>query len=155
MEGGYIDDWHELMQRDRDQGAPGGDDLPPPEALAPGHTVRRDFRIARQLVQRFGATPGCRSCLILSGARAGKLAGQTAACRIRFEEVLAKDDKLKNVLKRRDVRHGLMAGNDSDDDDDDPPWKRARLIEDPPAGPDGSAGTSTLFAPSELTDSER
>ena len=148
VEGGYLQDWEELQARDLESADVAGSDLPPPQVSEDASRAKRDSRTTKALIQRFGATPGCRSCEIIMGARAGKPASHLAECRARFEAALAGDEEMKKVLKRRDVRHGLAEGDAGDESDDEPDAKRQRAIEEPESVERQSVPSEALFGQS-------
>ena len=60
-----------------------------------------EFRITHVLVGKFGKTEGCRGCLKHEG---GPMANHSLECRQRFEEILLKDNVLRERLFARDIR---------------------------------------------------
>ena len=87
-----------------DIGGDGSKLLETPVQEAGGQTSR-DFRITYEILQKFGYTKGCAGC----EARALGMAHRThtAACRMRLEEKMIDDEKLKHTLKKRDERVGM------------------------------------------------
>ena len=63
--------------------------------------VYRNFKITKQLVEKFGMTDGCKGC---EGQIVGVRRAHSAECRDRIEQAMANDDVLNSRLLARDSR---------------------------------------------------
>ena len=83
-----------------------GANLEPAAEREPPAVYRRDFRITRQILERYGYSDDCPGC---RGQQNPGLPGRsdTAECRGRLEQAMLQDERLRRVLEERDVRHGL------------------------------------------------
>ena len=104
------------------------------EASASDELVqRRDFRITKGLIERYGFSAGCQGC---EEALLGKRRRHSDECRARFEDEMVKED-LKNVIEKRnerlqksgepneakteaEVQQDAFAKVDNDEDDETP-----------------------------------
>ena len=69
---------------------------------------RRDFRITKTILEKFGHTTGCVGCEVqLQGGKNADHRNHTALCRMRLEAAMQKDDELKERIQRRNERIGL------------------------------------------------
>ena len=101
----------------------GGDTLPPPPAPPTG-VRRRDCRITDDLMRQHGYSDNCSRCTARRNKRLAAGLSHTATCRRRLEDLIQKDEQMAEVLRRRDVRHGLVPPDVNDpavaQDIDDP-----------------------------------
>ena len=72
--------------------------------------------------------------------------------------MLGDDEEFEGVLRKRDLRHGLVEPDmKADSDDDEPQAKRQRVIEEPQDSQQASGISESpspgLFAPSDMRDS--
>ena len=79
-----------------------GSKMPQTPAQDIGNFKTTDFRITFEVLEKFGYTKGC------SGSEA-KLLGTEhrnfmAACRMRFEETMSSDEKMRQTIEKRDSR---------------------------------------------------
>ena len=73
---------------------------------APKEFKTRDFRITPEILEKFGYTKGCAGCEAkIFGTRHQN---HTVACRARLEGKIAVDERLKEILERRNQRIGVF-----------------------------------------------
>ena len=72
--------------------------------------ARRDFKITKQLVKKYGETDGCPGCKCATMKNAPRRE-HTQAGRKKMEQTMAGDPKLAEILGTRDRRHGLVPEN--------------------------------------------
>ena len=72
-------------------------------------TERREFRITKQLISKYGVTDGCAGCAAHS---MGMKRDHNAMCRVRFEGEMLKDSDLEKRISGRDARLGKQRIDD-------------------------------------------
>ena len=103
----------EVSQEDEEQS---GAKLGQPEVRDEDEKVRRDFKVTKKLLGRFGPTDGCKACrLMIEGGKA-KGWRHTHQCRRRIEERMKTSEEFKDILKKRDQRHNLAPQDEEEDE---------------------------------------
>ena len=78
----------------------------PDLARAAEPVIKRDFKITKRILDKYGYTEGCRACGAHSrGTTSG--AQHTRECRSRLEKLMTEDPEERGAIHGRDIRHGL------------------------------------------------
>ena len=90
----------------------GGDGSRLPEVEIEEQEVEsRNFKITKQLIERFGSTPNCKGC---EGQSIGSRRAHSTACRAKFEEKMRQDDLLADRIAKRNQRLGRQEEDEED-----------------------------------------
>ena len=75
------------------------------DAEDPLGPVPKRVQITREVVQRFGATPGCLKCQgQIAGDKSFQYVHHSEACRVRMESLMRQDEKFKRLIEAAEER---------------------------------------------------
>ena len=100
----------------REQMGESGADIPSARVMPdlPGEgAVPRDFKITRNIVDRYGATDGCPGCRHTMRPNTPRRV-HNGECRRRMEENMKEDPTARAKIDERDVRHGMQAPQEAE-----------------------------------------
>ena len=76
--------------------------IPPPEVQPPREIRRRNFRITKKILEKYGYAAGCPGCeAMMDGTRARE---HNRECRDRFEQAMEEDPVDRQKIRERDER---------------------------------------------------